>query len=72
MEAFGKAKTHFLQSLVLGDIQHVAELLSPRRVVDLCDDVLNTASCRIEAVVEAHRVESVAKASQLGQEANGA
>ena len=70
MEALGKAKAHFLQSLVLGYIQHVAELLAPRRVVDLCHDVLNLISCWIEAVVETHRVESVAKAGQLCQQTN--
>ena len=53
------------------NVEHVAGLLAPWRVVDLCHDVLHTRPAGIEAVVETHGVEAVAEVGQMSEKANG-
>ncbi len=50
--------------------QHVAVPLAPRRVGDLREHGFQRGAIGLEAVVEAHRVEDVARVAQVGEQAD--
>ena len=62
----------FRRSAARARRQHVAVLLAPRRVVDLGDDGVDASVLRIEAVIEADRVESVPEVAWMREEADRA
>ena len=60
----------------LGDVsvsvgKDVRAPLAPRRVRDLGEDCLHSVTARVQAVVEAHRVEAVPERAELGEEPDG-